>query len=603
MEYQALYRKYRPSKFSDVVDQESTLKIITNSIKENKISHAYLFSGPRGTGKTTIAKLLAKTVNCLDIQKDFSTCGKCENCLDIENNSSDIIEIDAASNNGVDEIRELKSKINLVPNKLKYKVYIIDEVHMLSISAFNALLKTLEEPPSHVIFILATTEFYKVPTTIVSRCQCLNFTRIKTENIEKRLKEISKLEKIKIQDEAIHEIAVYSEGGMRDALGMLDKLASYSLKEITKEDFLSINGLISKSDIDKFIDEILNYKMTDVINTLNEFDNLGYDFSKLIEKIMQELRDLLVDCYINQTNKYKPTDLYNLIICLNESYNLLKEAANRKIILEVELLTFMNRDKNETEIKIENQENIHLSNSKKMAEKVLEQVKPIEKKGIDQVKSMEQTVEKSVEKTFESSETAISQEIPEAKDTKNDLETQKDVGNEHKIPLIKYQLNEKIKRKRIDNTFALASKMLKNMAIDKWQNLVDYINNQETGEIAGLLKDCEIGVVSNTNIIFVTKYDSVINKLYENFNKSLELITKIFEKEYKIVLLTDVEFKEEVQNYKEHMNDKEYYNYQEEEEPMIKILESEVENKSKVCYSSLVAKAIDTFGEDYVEIE
>ena len=210
-------------KFSDVVDQESILKIITNSIKENKISHAYLFSGPRGTGKTTIAKLFAKIINCLNLNDDFSICGECENCLDILNNSPDIIEIDAASNNGVDEIRELKSKINLVPSKLKYKVYIIDEVHMLSISAFNALLKTLEEPPGHVIFILATTEFYKVPTTIVSRCQCLTFTRIKTQNIESRLKQIANLENINIEDEAIHEIAVYSEGGMRDALGMLDK--------------------------------------------------------------------------------------------------------------------------------------------------------------------------------------------------------------------------------------------------------------------------------------------------------------------------------------------------------------------------------------------
>ena len=244
MEYQALYRKYRPQKFSDVVDQESIIKILTNSLKEGHISHAYLFSGPRGTGKTTIAKLVAKTVNCLNLNDDYSICGKCENCLDILNNSSDIIEIDAASNNGVDEIRELKSKINLVPSKLKYKVYIIDEVHMLSISAFNALLKTLEEPPSHVIFILATTEFYKVPETIVSRCQCLNFTRIKTSSIEKRLKEISEKENIKIEAEAIKAIADYSSGGMRDALGMLDKLASYNLETITLDDFLRINGLI-----------------------------------------------------------------------------------------------------------------------------------------------------------------------------------------------------------------------------------------------------------------------------------------------------------------------------------------------------------------------
>ena len=338
MEYLALYRKYRPTKFSDVVSQESILKILTNSIKEGKISHAYLFSGPRGTGKTTIAKLLAKTVNCLNLNDDLTTCGKCENCLDILNNSSDIIEIDAASNNGVDEIRELKSKINLVPSKLKYKVYIIDEVHMLSISAFNALLKTLEEPPSHVIFILATTEFYKVPATIVSRCQCLSFTRIKTSSIEARLKEIANLEKIPITDEAIHEIAVYSDGGMRDALGMLDKLSSYSLEKITLNDFLSINGLISKTDLDDFIQSILSKNNEEVIQKLNQFDEHGYDFSKLIEMLMKETRDLLVNNYILKTEKYNSLDLSNLIICLNETYNMLKEAANRRIIFEVKAI-------------------------------------------------------------------------------------------------------------------------------------------------------------------------------------------------------------------------------------------------------------------------
>ena len=344
MEYQALYRKYRPTKFSDVVDQENILKIITNSIKENKISHAYLFSGPRGTGKTTIAKLLAKTVNCLNLNEDFSICHQCENCIDIDNNSSDIIEIDAASNNGVDEIRELKSKINLVPSKLKYKVYIIDEVHMLSISAFNALLKTLEEPPSHVIFILATTEFYKVPTTIVSRCQCLNFKRISKEGIVKRLRQIADLEKINITDETLEEIAIYSEGGMRDALGMLDKLASYSLKEITLNDFLSINGLISKQDLNNFIDSIVQKDNQAVLNNLEKFENLGLDYTKLIEKILERLRDLIVEHYVaKESNKYNPKELYDLTFVFNDTYNLLKEAINRKIIIEVKLLEYMNK--------------------------------------------------------------------------------------------------------------------------------------------------------------------------------------------------------------------------------------------------------------------
>ena len=563
MEYLALYRKYRPTKFSDVVSQESILKILTNSIKEGKISHAYLFSGPRGTGKTTIAKLLAKTVNCLNLNDDLTTCGKCENCLDILNNSSDIIEIDAASNNGVDEIRELKSKINLVPSKLKYKVYIIDEVHMLSISAFNALLKTLEEPPSHVIFILATTEFYKVPATIVSRCQCLSFTRIKTSSIEARLKEIANLEKIPITDEAIHEIAVYSDGGMRDALGMLDKLSSYSLEKITLNDFLSINGLISKTDLDDFIESILTKNNEEVIQKLNQFDELGYDFSKLIEMLMKETRDLLVNNYILKTEKYNSLDLSNLIICLNETYNMLKEAANRRIIFEVKLLSFMNTSKNTIIPKTvaKNAEVEPLPNDK------------------EKLKN-------------------ISQEIPKKEEFA--LPTQKTPGNKNNYEK-KYQIDEHIKRQRINNTFALASKLLKNIVLTNWKNLNNYLTDLKYGEVAGLLKDCEVGVVSNTNMILVSKYESVIEKVYENYTIVLELLKKIQDNDYVIVLLNETDFQNEVLNYKEHMHDKNYYTYQAEEKPFITYLS--LENQPDLCYGNLVQKAIDVFGKEYVQIE
>ena len=563
MEYLALYRKYRPTKFSDVVSQESILKILTNSIKEGKISHAYLFSGPRGTGKTTIAKLLAKTVNCLNLNDDLTTCGKCENCLDILNNSSDIIEIDAASNNGVDEIRELKSKINLVPSKLKYKVYIIDEVHMLSISAFNALLKTLEEPPSHVIFILATTEFYKVPATIVSRCQCLSFTRIKTSSIEARLKEIANLEKIPITDEAIHEIAVYSDGGMRDALGMLDKLSSYSLEKITLNDFLSINGLISKTDLDDFIQSILSKNNEEVIQKLNQFDELGYDFSKLIEMLMKETRDLLVNNYILKTEKYNSLDLSNLIICLNETYNMLKEAANRRIIFEVKLLSFMNTSKN-TII------------PKTVAKNAEVEPLPTDKEKLKN----------------------ISQEIPKKEEFA--LPTQKTPGNKNNCEK-KYQIDEHIKRQRINNTFALASKLLKNIVLTNWKNLNNYLTDLKYGEVAGLLKDCEVGVVSNTNMILVSKYESVIEKVYENYTIVLELLKKIQDNDYVIVLLNETDFQNEVLNYKEHMHDKNYYTYQAEEKPFITYLS--LENQPDLCYGHLVQKAIDVFGKEYVQIE
>ena len=218
MSYLALYRKYRPIKFNDIYGQEEIVTVLKNAIMRNKVSHAYLFSGPRGTGKTTIAKIIARLVNC-ENPIDGDACGKCYSCLNFLN-SSDIVEIDAASNNGVDEIRELRDKINLVPTSSKYKVYIIDEVHMLTNQAFNALLKTLEEPPSHVIFILATTEPHKIPLTIASRCQKFRFSKISDDKIVDRLKEISKNENISISDDALFEIARISDGGMRDAINM-----------------------------------------------------------------------------------------------------------------------------------------------------------------------------------------------------------------------------------------------------------------------------------------------------------------------------------------------------------------------------------------------
>ena len=550
MEYQALYRKYRPTKFSDVVDQENILKIITNSLKENKVSHAYLFSGPRGTGKTTIAKLLAKTVNCLNLKDDFSICHECENCLDIENNSSDIIEIDAASNNGVDEIRELKSKINLVPSKLKYKVYIIDEVHMLSTSAFNALLKTLEEPPSHVIFILATTEFYKVPATIVSRCQCLTFKRISKEGLIKRIKEVANLENIKITDEAVEEIAIYSEGGMRDALGMLDKLASYSLKEITLDDFLSINGLISNNDLNTFIDKIISKDNEQVLEQINAYEDLGIDYAKIVEKVLERLRDLLVEHYVKKNDKYDPKVLYDLVFVFNDIYNYLKDSINKKIIVEVKLLDYMNK--------------------------------------IDKPNN---------------SEPFISREI--IKNQKSVVKKQKSVGNTDITPKNDtnnetYTIDEEVKKQRIINTFAMASKALKNNLLTKWSLLTDYITNPKYSAVASCLKDVEIGVVSAKNILLVSKYNNITDKIYSNYDLVLELLKEITDNTYKIVVIDEPSFKEEVLNFKNHMNDQSYYSYQEETKNMI--IKNQVYKDNNLCYGNLVQKAIDVFGSEYVSV-
>ena len=241
MDYKVLYRKYRPQTFDEVVGQNNTVKLLKDSIVDNKISHAYIFSGPRGTGKTSTAKIFAKAINCSH-NVDGNPCNECNSCINYRT-SSDIYEIDAASNNGVDQIREIIDSVKLSPVSSKYKVYIIDEVHMLSTSAFNALLLTLEEPPSHVVFILATTNIESVPITILSRCQRLDFKKISDEDIINRLKDVAKSEKIKITDEAIQEIAYISDGGLRDALSILDQLSKKNC-EITDEIVLDTIGII-----------------------------------------------------------------------------------------------------------------------------------------------------------------------------------------------------------------------------------------------------------------------------------------------------------------------------------------------------------------------
>ena len=294
MSYKSLYRKYRPMRFEDVCGQQFIVKTLSNAIKNNKIGHAYLFCGTRGTGKTTIAKIFAKLVNCLN-PLDNVPCGECEICLN-ENTDEipDIIEIDAASNNGVDEIRELKNKIKLMPVMCKYKVYIIDEVHMLSTGAFNALLKTLEEPPEHVIFILATTEPQKLPITIISRCQRFDFKKINVLDISKRLKYISQKEGIDIDDEAIEEIAKLSEGAMRDAIGLLDQISSFADSKITVEDIYTIRGSVSNRVLIELIEKYIDNDASSILSIVDDIYLSGKDFYRLSEDILVFYRNMLI---------------------------------------------------------------------------------------------------------------------------------------------------------------------------------------------------------------------------------------------------------------------------------------------------------------------
>lgn len=335
MSYQVLYRTYRPSRFDEVVGQEYIVKILKNTIKNKRIAHAYLFAGPRGTGKTTIAKLFAKAINCEDFNEE--ACDNCPSCLAFkENNHPDIIELDAASNNSVDDIREIIEQVPYSPIVGKYKVYIIDEVHMLSSSAFNALLKTLEEPPAHVVFILATTDPQKIIPTVLSRCQRYNFSKISNLNMEKKMVEILNKEHLQYEDKALDEVAMLAEGGMRDALSILEQILSYNNDGIFLEDVQRIFGLSTKEEKVELLIKIHN-DLTGSINLLRQMYDSGIDPKRLCVDLLEIIKESLIysdDQNETLLNKLSKFDCMNILDVVSENDLLsdityLEEALNK----------------------------------------------------------------------------------------------------------------------------------------------------------------------------------------------------------------------------------------------------------------------------------
>lgn len=295
MAYVALYRAYRPKSFHEVAGQRVIIKTLQNALIYDKIAHAYLFSGPRGTGKTSIAKIFAKAVNCLS-PIEGNPCNTCDVCKGIDKGDiPDVIEIDAASNNGVDEIRELRDKVKYMPSVGKFKVYIIDEVHMLTTGAFNALLKTLEEPPKHVIFILATTEVHKIPATILSRCQRFDFKNIEEQDIILKLEEIAQKEKIEVTKEAILAIAENAEGGLRDAISLLDQAISYADQKITEDDVHQVSGSVSKKALTQLLLAISNKEISKAMIILRDLLAEGKEITRIVNDLILALRDILLE--------------------------------------------------------------------------------------------------------------------------------------------------------------------------------------------------------------------------------------------------------------------------------------------------------------------
>ncbi|WLR48487.1 DNA polymerase III subunit gamma/tau [Halobacillus litoralis] len=358
MSYQALYRVWRPRNFEGVVGQTHITRTLQNAIEQNKFSHAYLFSGPRGTGKTSAAKIFAKAVNC-ERSPVKEPCNECDACLGIQDGSiSDVIEIDAASNNGVEQIREIRDKVKYAPSAVPYKVYIIDEVHMLSMGAFNALLKTLEEPPKHVIFILATTEPHKIPLTIISRCQRFDFKRISQKAMVERMEKITSVEEIAIAREALEIVALTAEGGMRDALSLLDQAISYSEDEVTIDDVLAVTGSVSQSKLTAVLQALHNQDARAALEAVDDLIQQGKDPGRFVFDLIYYLRDLLLfqsapdlehnleraipdEAFKSLSGELSPAWIQQAIRELNRCQQEMKWTTSPKVFIEIAMLNMV----------------------------------------------------------------------------------------------------------------------------------------------------------------------------------------------------------------------------------------------------------------------
>lgn len=530
MSYKSLYRKYRPMRFEDVCGQQFIVKTLSNAIKNNKIGHAYLFCGTRGTGKTTIAKIFAKLVNCLN-PLDNVPCGECEICLN-ENTDEipDIIEIDAASNNGVDEIRELKNKIKLMPVMCKYKVYIIDEVHMLSTGAFNALLKTLEEPPEHVIFILATTEPQKLPITIISRCQRFDFKKINVLDISKRLKYISQKEGIDIDDEAIEEIAKLSEGAMRDAIGLLDQISSFADSKITVEDIYTIRGSVSNRVLIELIEKYIDNDASSILSIVDDIYLSGKDFYRLSEDILVFYRNMLIskvapsyfedkalqlkDDIMRLSSKIEVKRIERMIKKLEELLRNIKSSDYPRILFETTILSDLDLDES-------------FENEKPTAEKDKTFVM-----GINEVDSNSKNNEIKLDKNINE---IIKEEFKE-KDIKK--VTTKNKSNNS------FAITDTLKEAMINNTIAEASASLKKEATVKFEELDKYLIDKDFKAAATILKDSIVTAVSNDHMLLTYKYESMVEDNDNEYASISNLIKQMFGSEYKVVAITDKRWKE-----------------------------------------------------------
>lgn len=506
MAYQALYRKYRPTNFDEVVGQTHIIQTLKNAIVQNRIAHAYLFCGPRGTGKTSIAKIFAKTLNCTNSQD--APCGVCENCKMAANGSHpDIIEIDAASNNGVDEVRNLIDKVKYAPMQGKYKIYIIDEVHMMTSGAFNALLKTIEEPPAHVIFIFATTEPNKVLPTIISRCQRFDFNKVSMHDIKYRLSVVCKNEGIEIDENGLTLIAQLADGGMRDALSILDQCVAYCSSHIDVNDIRKIYGVVTSEDIGKLFYSVYKKDVDSFIKDIQKYSDMGMDIKRLTADFIHMLKDSLILDYsenstlVSDMNKdmirkyFKLAPINFRIKCMEElmdTYNKYTYASNALDYLEASLLKISSYSY---------ESKTHIIDSEYNDFKEIEEEENYET-SYDDTSDNSDIIEKNIQKDDNN---GVLEKFEISDVSRETLKQSENTNN-------KIILNDEF----VIQLLVGATKMERSIDTNKFNNIGQFISSLEFGKYAATLRNSSI-MASGSNYIVVCVSNEIFAKQINEF--------------------------------------------------------------------------------------
>ena len=506
MAYQALYRKYRPTNFDEVVGQTHIIQTLKNAIVQNRIAHAYLFCGPRGTGKTSIAKIFAKTLNCTNSQD--APCGVCENCKMAANGSHpDIIEIDAASNNGVDEVRNLIDKVKYAPMQGKYKIYIIDEVHMMTSGAFNALLKTIEEPPAHVIFIFATTEPNKVLPTIISRCQRFDFNKVSMHDIKYRLSVVCKNEGIEIDENGLTLIAQLADGGMRDALSILDQCVAYCSSHIDVDDIRKIYGVVTSEDIGKLFYSVYKKDVDGFVKDIQKYSDMGMDIKRLTADFIHMLKDSLILDYsehstlVSDMNKdmirkyFKLAPINFRIKCMEElmdTYNKYTYASNALDYLEASLLKISSYSY---------ESKTHIIDSDYNDFKEIEEEENYET-SYDDTSDNSDIIEKNIQKDDNN---GVLEKFEISDVSRETLKQSENTNN-------KIILNDEF----VIQLLVGATKMERSIDTNKFNNIGQFISSLEFGKYAATLRNSSI-MASGSNYIVVCVSNEIFAKQINEF--------------------------------------------------------------------------------------